>query len=123
MWAQLLREHPSDSQALRKLKFWVWFQEHTRPTDLQITLFWAGVIGFCGGLSSIAFRAATSGVHKLLTGSSEPGLVETFEALPPWRRVAVPAIGGLIAGRDSLFRHATARTSYDQRLHGSGCAR
>ncbi len=87
-----------DSQTFRKLKFWVWFQDHTRPTDLQITLFWAGVIGFCGGLSSVAFRAATSAIHKILTGSSTPGLVETFEALPPWRRLAVPAIGGLIAG-------------------------
>ena len=93
----------SESRALRNLKLWVWFQEHTRPTDLQITLFWAGVIGFCGGLSSIAFRAATSGLHKILTGSSAPGLVETFEALPPWRRVAVPAIGGLLAGAVLYF--------------------
>src|SRR6266404_9655246 len=90
----VIEEEASDSQTIRKLKFWVWFQEHTRPTDLQITLFWAGVIGFCGGLSSIAFRAATAAIHKLLTGSSEPGLVETFEALPPWKRIAVPAIGG-----------------------------
>jgi len=87
-----------DSHALRRLKFWVWFQEHTRPTDLQITLFWAGVIGFCGGLASIAFRAATSAVHKILTGSSAPGLVETFVGLPSWMRVAVPAFGGLVAG-------------------------
>src|SRR5690349_5363132 len=88
----------SHSPAFRKLRFWVWVQEHTHPTDLQITLVWAGIIGFCGGLSSIAFRAATAGVHKLLTGSSEPGLVETFSALPSWRRIAVPAAGGLIAG-------------------------
>src|SRR5581483_6093441 len=46
-----------ESHAFRRLKFWVWFQEHTRPSDLQVTLFWAGVIGFCGGLASIAFRA------------------------------------------------------------------
>ena len=94
----VIQENKTESQAFRKLKFWVWFQEHTRPTELQVTLFWAGVIGFCGGLSSIAFRAATSGIHKLLTGSMMPGLVETFETLPPWKRLAVPAIGGLIAG-------------------------
>jgi len=88
----------AESQAFRKLKYWVWFQEHARPTDLQITLFWAGVIGFSGGLSSIAFRAATAEVHKLLTGSSAPGLVETFETLPPWGRLVVPAAGGLVAG-------------------------
>lgn len=87
-----------ESHAFRRLKFWVWFQERTRPTDLQITLIWAGVIGFSGGLASVAFRAATSFSHKILTGSSAPGLVETFVALPAWMRVAVPAFGGLIAG-------------------------
>ena len=29
-------------QTLRRLKFWVWFQELTRPTELQVTLIWAG---------------------------------------------------------------------------------
>jgi chloride channel protein, CIC family len=100
----------TNSREFRRLKFWVWFQEHTRPTDLQITLFWAGVIGFCGGLASIAFRAATSAVHKLLTGSSTPGLVETFAALPPLFRIVVPAAGGLIAG---------AILQFGTRLHGS----
>jgi chloride channel protein, CIC family len=89
---------PRDSRAFRRLRFWVWFQEHTRPTDLQVTLFWAGVIGFCGGLSSIVFRAATGVVHKIFTGSSEPGLVESFSELPPLFRLAIPAVGGLIAG-------------------------
>ena len=89
---------PANSHEFRRLKFWVWFQEHTRPTDLQVTLFWAGVIGFCGGLSSIAFRGATSLVHKILTGSSTPGLVESFAGLPPVLRVIIPAFGGLLAG-------------------------
>jgi CIC family chloride channel protein len=87
-----------EQRAFRRLKFWVWFQEHARPTDLQITLFWAGIIGFFGGLSSIAFRAATGVVHKILTGSSTPGLVESFVGLSPPLRVAIPAFGGLIAG-------------------------
>jgi chloride channel protein, CIC family len=89
---------PADPRTFRRLRFWVWFQEHTRPSDLQITLFWAGVIGFCGGLSSIAFRALTSTVHKILTGSSAPGLVESFSGLSPLLRVGVPALGGLFAG-------------------------
>ena len=89
---------PLDWRAFRRLKFWVWFQEHTQPTDLQVTLFWAGVIGFCGGLSSIVFRAATSTVHKIFTGSATPGLVESFVGLPPLLRLAIPALGGLIAG-------------------------
>jgi CIC family chloride channel protein len=85
-------------QTLRRLKFWVWFQEWTRPSELQVTLIWAGIIGFCGALCSIAYRVATSFVHKILTGSSTPGLVESFTELPLWGRLVVPAIGGLIAG-------------------------
>lgn len=69
-----------------------------RPTDLQVTLIWSGLIGFCGGVCSIAFRLATSLVHKILTGSSVPGLVESFAQLPPLFRVIIPAIGGLLAG-------------------------
>jgi CIC family chloride channel protein len=61
-------------------------------------LFWAGVIGFAGALCSIVFRLATSVVHKILTGSSAPGLVESFSQLPPWLRLIIPAIGGLLAG-------------------------
>lgn len=88
----------SDPRSLRRLKFWVWFQDKTRPSDLQITLLWSGIIGFCGGVCSIAFRLATSVVHKILTGSSAPGLVESFSQLSPLLRVLVPAIGGLLAG-------------------------
>ncbi len=88
----------SDPRSLRRLKFWVWFQEKTRPSDLQITLLWSGIIGFCGGVCSIAFRLATSVVHKILTGSSAPGLVESFSQLSPLLRLLVPAIGGLLAG-------------------------
>jgi len=83
---------------LRRLKFWVWFQEWTRPTELQVTLIWAGIIGFCGAICSIAYRIATDFVHKILTGSSAPGLVESFTQLSLLWRLVIPAIGGLIAG-------------------------
>jgi chloride channel protein, CIC family len=85
-------------QTLRRLKFWVWFQELTRPTELQVTLIWAGVIGFCGAACSIAYRLATGFIHKIFTGNTAPGLVESFTQLPLWGRLLVPAIGGLIAG-------------------------
>ena len=85
-------------QTLRRLKFWVSFQELTRPTELQVTLIWAGVIGFCGAACSIAYRLATGFIHKVFTGNTAPGLVESFTQLPLWGRVLVPAIGGLIAG-------------------------
>src|SRR5262249_51651234 len=85
-------------QTLRRLKFWVWFQEWTRPTELQITLICAGIIGFCGAVCSIAYRVGAGFVHKILTGSSASGLVESFTQLSPSWRLVIPAIGGLIAG-------------------------
>ncbi len=84
--------------SLRQIKLWIWFKEIAHPSDLQVTLFWSGVIGFSGAVCSIAFRYCTSIAHKLLTGSSAPGLVESFEHLPLWRRVVIPAVGGLLAG-------------------------
>jgi chloride channel protein, CIC family len=92
------KKSSANLNTFRQLKLLVWFQERIRPTDLQATLIWAGIIGFCGGVCSILFRVATSFVHKVLTGSSEPGLVESFSQLPPLLRLGVPAIGGLVAG-------------------------
>jgi len=83
---------------LPRLKFWVWFRERAQLSDLQLTLFWAGIVGFCGALCSIAFRLATGWIHKLLTGSRAPHFVESFAHLSPWLRIAVPALGGLVAG-------------------------
>ena len=83
---------------LRRLKWWVWFTEVIRPSDLQVTLGWAGVIGFGGALTSIGFRYLTSGLHKLMTGSTAPGLIESFMAIPWWHRLVIPAVGGLLAG-------------------------
>lgn len=88
---------------------WVWFQERAQPSDLQITIIWAGIIGFFGALSSIVFRGATTAVHRIFTGSAGPGLVESFQHLPPLARLIIPAIGGLIAG---------AIIQFGTRLHG-----
>ena len=84
--------------SLRQIKLWIRFKEIAHPSDLQVTLFWSGVIGFSGAVCSIVFRYATGIVHKILTGSPEPGLVESFGHLPLWRRLVTPAIGGLLAG-------------------------
>jgi len=90
-------------QTLRRLKFWIWFEEWTRPTELQATLIWAGIVGFCGGACSVGYRIATTFVHKVLTGNGAPGLVESFTELPRWGRLIIPAIGGLIAGAIMQF--------------------
>jgi CIC family chloride channel protein len=83
---------------LRRLKFWVWFKERAHPSDLQLTLLWAGIVGFCGAVCSIAFRFATSAVHKFLTGNPAPHLAESFAHLSPLLRIVIPGLGGLIAG-------------------------
>ncbi len=88
---------------LRRLKWWVWFTEVIHPTDLQITLAWAGVIGFGGALTSVGFRYLTSELHKLLTGSTTPGLVESFMELSWWQRLLIPAFGGFCAGLVLFF--------------------
>jgi CIC family chloride channel protein len=101
-------QEPVESRRLRakffwRLKFWVWLRERAHPTDLQVTLFWAGVVGFCGAVCSIAFRYATSAVHKAMTGSSAPGLAESFAHLPPLLRLVIPGVGGLVAGAILYF--------------------
>ena len=108
---------------LRRLKWWVWFTEVIHPSDLQVTLGWAGVIGFGGALTSIGFRYVTSELHKLMTGSTAPGLVESFMALSWWHRLMIPGVGRFARGIGPLFRNALARWRDHGRLHGSGRAR
>ena len=88
---------------LRRLKWWVWFTEVIRPSDLQVTLFWAGLIGFGGALTSIGFRYLTSELHKVLTGSAASGMVESFMEVSWPVRLTIPAVGGLLAGLALFF--------------------
>jgi CIC family chloride channel protein len=89
--------------SFRRLKLLVWFKERAHPTDLQVTLFWAGIIGFGGAVCSVGFRFLTGVIHKAMTGSSAPGFVESFANLSPWWRFLIPGIGGLIAGLIMYF--------------------
>jgi len=79
------------------LRVWVWFTELVRPSELQITLVWAGLIGFLGALASVGFRHLTQEVHWLLTQHTG-SLVESFSHLPLWQRLAIPTLGGALAG-------------------------
>jgi len=65
--------------------------------QLSGIVFWAALIGVCGAFTGVAFRASVRLVQRLLTGSSA-GLVETAELLPWWARIAVPNVGGVLAG-------------------------
>ena len=92
------------------LKGRVWLGERFEPTELQITLLWAGLVGFCGGLSSILFRKATNVVHLLLTGSDE-NLVDSFTHMAHWQRLMTPMLGGALAGAAILFGMRFSRRS------------
>ena len=88
---------------LRRLKILVWLNERAHLTDLQVTLFWAGIVGFAGAIASVAFRTATAIVHKVLTGDPNPSMTESFSHLSPLLRFVIPGLGGLIAGAVLYF--------------------
>ncbi len=70
----------------------------------------AAVVGAAGGLLAMVFRLATEQVQAWAVGH-DGSLIEAARALPWWRRLATPALGGLVAGvivhfaarRDSAF--------------------
>jgi CIC family chloride channel protein len=68
-----------------------------RAAERHRVLFWAGVVGILGGLSSVLFRKVLGLLSLGLTGSSG-GMVEIFTGLPPWQRLITPALGGIAAG-------------------------
>jgi CIC family chloride channel protein len=87
---------------MRLLRWRLWIQEKLQPTEWQVTLLWAAAAGFLGALSSMLFSVLAEGIHELLTGHSA-GVVETMRLLPWWARIAVPAVGGLLAGATLLL--------------------
>ena len=98
------------------LRLRVWIAEHIRPSDLQLSLFWAGVIGCTGALASVAFRGLARGLQHVFTQHSGSA-VRAFEEMPAWQRVLVPTVGGLIAGLviyfgGRIFRHRGTNTDY-----------
>lgn len=68
-----------------------------RQGQLSGIIFWAALIGICGAFTGVGFRASVRLVQSALTGHST-GLVETAELLPWWSRIAVPTVGGVLAG-------------------------
>lgn len=98
----------------RLLRLRLWVFERFRPSEAYVTLFWAGLIGAVGGLSMPAFNAVTRCVQWCLTQSWGP-LVDTARSLPTWQRIAVPAVGGLLAGLVLFFgsRLTRGRKSVD----------
>jgi CIC family chloride channel protein len=75
----------------------LWLLERFRIGERQFMLVWAALIGLLGALSSEVFRRATDILHYLATGSNSE-IISSFARLPFWQRVAVPTVGGLLAG-------------------------
>jgi chloride channel protein, CIC family len=89
------QQSPSLLRQLLKLKLWL--VEHLRIGERQFMLVWAALIGILGALVSEVFRRATDILHYLATGSNSE-IISSFAQLPFWQRVAVPTVGGLLAG-------------------------
>ncbi len=107
---------PLRRRLIALLRIRVWLAEHFRPTDNQVSVFWAGLIGFGCALCTIGFRALTRNLQYLFTQSSGSA-VRAFAELPPWQCVLVPIVGGLIAGLviylgGRIFRRPGTTTDY-----------
>ncbi|MBK7641681.1 MAG: ClcB-like voltage-gated chloride channel protein [Planctomycetes bacterium] len=81
----------------RLLRLRVWLAERFRSGDTPSTYFWAGLVGLVGGASGPGFRWVCSELQYLLVGN-RLNLVDAANDLPDWRRLLVPAVGGLLAG-------------------------
>jgi chloride channel protein, CIC family len=68
-----------------------------RPSEWQKTLVFAAVIGVLGALATIGFRQCVLLAEQLMFGRSD-SLVRIAQGLAWWQRLAVPALGGVIAG-------------------------
>lgn len=81
-----------NQRLLRLLKIRVWLGDIIRPSELQVTLFWSGMIGFLGALSSLLFRFLSD--HLRLIATQGHG----FASLARWHLLLVTTVGGLLAG-------------------------
>ncbi len=66
--------------------------------DLAGIVFWAALTGFLGALATVAFRESLDLLERLFTGQREEGLVNAAIELVWWHRMAIPIVGGLLAG-------------------------
>jgi CIC family chloride channel protein len=103
--------HPTPRWHFTLLRLWVGITRLVRPSEMQVTLIWAGLIGFCGALASVGFRDLIAAVNGLLTHQSG-SLIENFSRLLWWQRLLIPALGGALAGLTLyLGRRLTAAKS------------
>ncbi|RDU97239.1 ClcB-like voltage-gated chloride channel protein [Trinickia dinghuensis] len=79
----------------RLLRAFLW--KAVRQPDTHTMLLWAVVVGVAGAYATAAFREGIDVLQRAIGG--KPGnFVELAKALPWPARIAVPTVGGLIAG-------------------------
>jgi len=68
-----------------------------RGDELPLLLLLSALVGFLGALVTVLFR---EGIHALewVLGGEAGSLVVMAESLPAWKRLLLPAAGGLVAG-------------------------
>jgi len=69
-----------------------------RTASAPVLWFYAMLAGLLAAAATTGFRAAIVGVQWLGTGQLGSSLVEAARHVPPWQRVAIGAVGGLLAG-------------------------
>lgn len=74
-----------------------WLREHVLERGQASLVFWALAVGVLSGCAAVAFRAAATDLPLLLWPGSR-NLVEAVARAPGWRRLLLPAAGGLAAG-------------------------
>ena len=107
----------SQNWLLPLLKLRVWIFDHIRPSELQITLFWAGVIGFVGAVSSVVFRMLSRQLQFLFT-HQHAGFVASFFPSFTMAAFARPGDWRRHRGIDHPLWHAPESAQKQHRLHG-----
>jgi CIC family chloride channel protein len=79
------------------LRLRVWLTGHGTVELGDSPYFWAAIVGFCGALSSVAFREALLHLQIFLLRYNGP-IEGAASGLPWWGRVLIPTAGGLVAG-------------------------
>jgi CIC family chloride channel protein len=106
----MLRGDRLQTRLLSLLHYRIWLIDHCHITQTQQILLLAALVGIIGGLSTVLLRTAMNGLHILLTGRSG-GLVESFAAMAPYRRLLIPAAGGAVAGAIIHFGSRLGRSA------------
>jgi CIC family chloride channel protein len=79
------------------LRLGVQLLERLRPTEAHQNLAWAVLVGILGAGMSLLFEHATAALQYLFAGHEGASLA-VFAELNTWRRLAIPTLGGLLAG-------------------------